>query len=322
MRRLGAIGTLVWDRIVNPYADNGQPREQWGGAVYSFASLSAACPAGWCIEPLVKIGADFWERGVAHLTGLPNVVHGPGLVRVDSPNNRVELLYHDLEHRVERQLGGVPAWTWEELEPLIAGVDALYVNFLSGIELDLPTAQRLRAAFPGPIYADLHSLFLGPASNEPRRPRPLERWQEWLRCFDAIQLNEDELALLAPEVADRDCLERQLPCYGPGLVLVTEGGKGVRYVMAEGMPADPLLWRSRPAGSEIRRGEVPAPQGRLAGDPTGCGDVWGAGFITGLLAGLELEEAIVRAERLAATKILHPRTDRLHERLADTVDRT
>src|SRR5690606_22232999 len=119
MRRLGAIGTLVWDRIDNPFAEPAGTREQWGGAVYSFAALSAACPPGWEVEPIVKIGSDLWERGREHLAGLPHVAPGRGLMRVDAPNNRVELRYHDLDHREERQTGGVPGWTWEELRPLV-----------------------------------------------------------------------------------------------------------------------------------------------------------------------------------------------------------
>src|SRR5690606_32091736 len=59
MRRLGAIGTFVWDRIDNPFVGRPGVREQWGGAVYSFASLSATCPEGWVVEPIVKVGADF-----------------------------------------------------------------------------------------------------------------------------------------------------------------------------------------------------------------------------------------------------------------------
>jgi len=316
MRRLGAMGTLVWDRIVNPFVDGGAEREQWGGAVYSFAALSAACPPGWRIEPIVKVGFDFADRGRKHLAGLPNVAPGRGVMEVEAPNNRVDLHYHDAEHREERQTGGVPPWRWEELEPMLPVLDALYINFLSGIELDLATAQRLRREFGGPIYADLHSLFLGPASGRAREPRPLADWREWLGCFDGIQLNEDELALLAPELRDRAALEQSLPGFGPGLVMITQGGRGVRYVAAQGFPDDPMRWSSAEERREVRCGSVPAPEGRLPGDPTGCGDVWGAAFIAGLLGGTALEQAILRAQRFAAVKIAHPETERLHRRLA------
>ena len=318
MRRLGAVATLVWDHIENPFADP-PLREQWGGAVYSFSSLSAALPDGWVVEPIVKIGADLWERGGELLRRLPGLDPGAGVVHVQAENNRVALHYRDAEHRHEVQTGGVPGWSWKEIEPLLGGLDALYVNFLSGVELDLETMQQVRARFKGPIYADLHSLFLSPASSRPRRPTPLARWREWLACFDAIQLNEDEMALLAPEELDRGAFERAVAEAGPRLVVVTEGGRGVRYVVDDALPDDPVRWRSVPPSGEVRCGELPAPGGRLPGDPTGCGDVWGAAFITGLLGGLRLEEAVLRAERLAAAKILHPETDGLRARLAEIV---
>lgn len=317
MRRLGAVGTFVWDRIENPFADTDGPREQLGGAVYSFASLSASCPPEWSIAPIVKIGADLWERGVTYLRSLPHVEAGDGVICVPQRNNHVLLRYHDLDRREEVQSGGVPGWRWSELAPRLEGVDALYINFLSGVELDLETTLRLRAEFSGPIYADLHSLFLGPPGRSARRPRPLRDWQRWLSCFDAIQLNEDELALLAPEIEDRERFEPELTRYGPRLAIITEGGRGVRYVAEENLPDDPIQWRSFSRVSGIQRGHLPTPEGRLPGDPTGCGDVWGAAFITGLLSGLELEEAIVRAEQFAATKIIYPDTTLLHERLAD-----
>ena len=43
----------------------------------------------------------------------------------------------------------------------------------------------------------------------------------------------------------------------------------------------------------------------LAGDPTGCGDVWGATFFGRLLAGDGLEVAMREANRLAARNVDH-----------------
>ncbi len=69
--------------------------------------------------------------------------------------------------------GGVPGWTWPELGPLVADLDALYINFISGFEMCLGTAQALRRGFAGPIYADLHSLFLGMQRDGVRSLQPL-----------------------------------------------------------------------------------------------------------------------------------------------------
>ena len=58
----------------------------------------------------------------------------------------------------EHLSGGVPAWSWLGLKPLLdeSRLDALYINFISGWELDLETAQLIRQHFRGPIYCDLH----------------------------------------------------------------------------------------------------------------------------------------------------------------------
>src|SRR2546426_11859620 len=95
--------------------------------------------------------------------------------------------------------GGVPPWTWPELGPMVADLDALYLNFISGYEMDLPTAQLLRLSFRRFLYADLHSLFLGKEPDGTRVPRPLPQAPAWFGCFDYVQLNEEELAQLGDD---------------------------------------------------------------------------------------------------------------------------
>jgi hypothetical protein len=315
---LGAVGTLVWDRIWRPGA--AAAVEQWGGMTYSLASLSASCPAGWVVEPLITVGADLAERARSHLASLPSVCVGGGVRVVPEPNNVVELHYRDAAERWEHQIGGVRGWEWPELEPRLPRLSALYLNFLSGNEMELKTAMHLRAAFDGPIYADLHSLFLTPPGEGAREWRPLPDADAWLACFDAVQLNEWELGLLSGGCGPTDEVLAGILRRGPSLVLVTLGERGVRYAARGGLPDQPLAWRAG-AGEEagIRTGEVAPPLGPVEGDPTGCGDVWGGACFTGLLAGLPLERAIGRAELAAATKIRHPATAHLHQRLQETL---
>src|SRR5690606_30882872 len=60
-RRLGVLGTFVWDTIWHP-GGGGKPVEQWGGIAYSLAAMAAACPAGWRVEPIARIGADLEDE--------------------------------------------------------------------------------------------------------------------------------------------------------------------------------------------------------------------------------------------------------------------
>jgi hypothetical protein len=89
--------------------------------------------------------------------------------------------------------GGVPSWNWGELGPMVTDLDALYVNFISGFEMCMGTAQALRQGFRKPIYADLHSLFLGMQHDGIRTLQPLRDPEAWFSCFDVVQMNEEEM---------------------------------------------------------------------------------------------------------------------------------
>jgi sugar/nucleoside kinase (ribokinase family) len=62
-----------------------------------------------------------------------------------------------------------------------------------------------------------------------------------------------------------------------------------------------------PTSGAIRTAKLPAKAPRHAGpgDPTGCGDVWGATYFSRLLAGDKLDSAIDRALDAAARNVDH-----------------
>ncbi|HYW10945.1 MAG TPA: carbohydrate kinase family protein [Longimicrobium sp.] len=304
--KLGVVGTFVWDTIWT-LADvqAGRPFETWGGVAYSLAGAAAARPDGWEIVPIVKVGGDLADEAHRFMAGLPGVAPGAGVLVVPEPNNRVELRYTDEIRRGERLTGGVTAWEWDELAPRLEGLDALYVNFLSGFEMGLETAERVRASFAGPMYADLHSLFLGCPGAGVRARRSLPEWERWAACFHAVQLNEDELEMLAGDAGLPVGMRAAgLLEHGPGLVVVTQGGAGATAVSHPGFPDDPRAWPAwRPHSPVHRAASIPPEQAHLPGDPTGAGDVWGVTFFCGLLDGLPVEDAIRRAHRLAGRKL-------------------
>jgi hypothetical protein len=280
--------------------------EEWGGIAYGLAALSTSLPEGWSVLPIIKLGRDLAEEGRRFLREIPRLKDA-GIVVVPEPNNRVELRYESASRRCERLTGGVPSWTWPELAPLVEMCDALYVNFISGFEVELDTAQALRTGYRGPVYADLHSLFLGINRHGNRFPRALEAWAAWLRCFDAVQMNEDEFELLG---AGGDPWQLAAGALGPDLKLITVtlGARGAAYVASAGFRADPMRWRSQSGVAVAERahsGRIPPEEAARAGDPTGCGDVWGATVFARLLAGDDLEAAMREANRLAARNVEH-----------------
>lgn len=317
-KRLGVIGTFVWD-VIHGRDRRAVPVEEWGGISYSLAGLDAALPDDWEIVPLVKVGEDLAARAAEYCRGLRRMAPDLGLIPVPYPNNRVELRYLDDERRSEYLSGGVPGWTWLGLKPVLeaARLDALYVNLLSGWELDLETAQLLRAHFAGPIYCDLHMLVMAVQADGLRVARPLPQVAEWCACFDVLQVNEEEMQMLAP---DPMALAATAMAAGVSVLCVTLGKRGAVYVAAPGFArlADLPALRGRAtvagaprggtvAGGAVRTALVPAEVVELpgGGDPTGCGDVWGATSCARLLAGDTLPEAIAAAHRAAARNVAH-----------------
>ena len=288
MKRLGVIGSMVWDTIHG--RDPAQPAvEEWGGISYSLAALDATLGDDWQIVPLIKVGKDLATRANAFLKTLRHLTSDTRFIEVPVPNNRVTLRYYELERRCEQMSGGVPPWTWPELGPQVRDLDALYVNFISGYELDLETARLLRRGFPRFLYADLHSLFLGKEPDGTRVPRPLPDAPEWFGCFDMVQLNDEELEQLgggaSPLVTAAGALAR-----GCGTLVVTLGSRGAAYF----------------TGNPVRTARIP-PEGPMivAGDPTGCGDVFGASVVASLVAGQSLEEALRLGTRMGARNVSH-----------------
>ena len=310
-RRLGVLGTFVWDIIYGRDPRDG-PVEEWGGITYALSALDAALTGDWEIVPVMKVGADLASRARDYLRTLRRMAPDAALVEVPYPNNRVELRYQSAERRSERLTGGLPPWSWVGLTPLLHDLDALYVNFISGMELDLPTMQLLRQHYRGPIYCDLHSLLLAIEPSGLRTPRPLTAVAEWCRCADFIQVNEDEMALMAPDpvALAATALEAGVRCLS-----VTLGSRGVVYFAPPDFEAMTDLRthrRSDPLGARpgpVRTALIPAAQAVTGptqnGDPTGCGDVWGATYFSRLLAGDKLADAMRVAVIAAARNVGH-----------------
>lgn len=318
-KRVGVIGSFVWD-VLHGRDGRSVPIEEWGGITYSLSALDAALPDDWEIVPLAMVGQDLVERAQLYIHRLRRMAPDAQLIGVPYPNNRVELRYLDDERRTEHLTGGVPGWTWLGLKPVLesARLDALYINLLSGWELDLETAQLIRAHFRGPIYCDLHMLVMAVQADGLRTPRPLPNVAEWCACFDVMQVNEDEMALMAP---DSMALAATAMAAGVSVLGVTLGKRGAAYFAAPGIErlrdlperrGHNVALSTSPRGGAgalgaLRTELVPGVPPRVdgPGDPTGCGDVWGATHFSRLLAGDKLTDAIAAANRAASRNVEH-----------------
>jgi sugar/nucleoside kinase (ribokinase family) len=303
VKRLGVIGTFVWD-IIHGRDSRRAPIEEWGGITYALSGCDAAIGDGWQMVPLVKVGSDLAPQARRFLSGLRNVAADATPIEVPQRNNRVEIVYQTAERRSEVLSGGVPGWSWAGLQPLLRDLDALYINLISGFELDLATAQLIRQHFRGPIYCDLHSLVLAVEPDGLRTFRPVPEVAAWCACADFLQVNEEELAMLAP---DGLALAATAMAAGVRNLVVTLGRRGIVYFAEAGFHGIGDLRVPRRPGAPLRTELVPATAARVddEGDPTGCGDVFGATYFSRLLAGDIMSVALRRSLDAAARNVEH-----------------
>ena len=317
MKRLGVLGTMVWDTIYGRGAEL-EPAEEWGGIGYALAALETALPSNWEIVPLIKVGSDLAPLANDFLAGLTHRAAAARFVEVREPNNRVTLRYKAMERVAEHLSGGVPPWTWEELGPMVHDLDALYVNFISGFEMQLETAQHLRHGFRGPIYADLHSLFLGVGRDGRRVPEALDDVASWLSCFDAVQLNEDEMALVGSDPME---VAASALAVGVGLLIVTLGPLGAVYFATPSFTFQRGSQHQPCGAGPVATARIPAADVMDQLDPTGCGDVFGATIVSHLVQDTKIEEAIRHANRFAARNLSYRGATYLHHHLRGEIVR-
>ena len=113
MKRLGVVGTMVWDTI-HGRGDSAEPIEEWGGIAYALAALEASLPSDWEMVPLIKVGHDLASRANDFLAALTKRSGAGRFIEVqgtaeghafteDEFTAMLTLAREGVEHVVERQ---------------------------------------------------------------------------------------------------------------------------------------------------------------------------------------------------------------------------
>ena len=272
-RRIGVIGTFIRDTIITL---DGKQTESIGGLYHSLAYLALLADTDTALQPLCHIGEDFYDTIQKTLTQFNRKIFFSSLYRLPRANTQVKLIYLSPETRDEVTSTTMPPITAGEIETL-AGCDAVLVNLISGDDIALDAIKNLRKLTPSPlIYLDLHSRALGIDANGRRYYRPIPDWQEWVAACDWLQLNEREAATLGGLPTNESVPAEEL--IRLGRQLVAERLHGCHITL--GSAGSLLFYRQN---EMIGFEQVPAASVGTPVDIIGCGDAFGAAFLTQFL---------------------------------------
>lgn len=270
-KTLAVLGAFIRDTIITL---DQQHIESIGGLYHSVAYLASLAAPDTTLHPLCYVGDDFYDSVVLALSALGPHVKFDCMRRVSQPNTAVTLIYRSAEGRDEVTTPPMAAINQRDVEA-VAEHDAALVNLITGEDIALEALQQLKALRNmGLVYLDFHSLALGINEHGGRYYRAIPEWREWVAACDILQVNEMEAATLA---GSRVALgDEQLIKFGRGLVAenlsacnITLAGRGS------------LLFHR--AGEMIVHEHIPPPRRVQAVDVIGCGDAFGAAFLTHFL---------------------------------------
>ncbi|MFC1555512.1 carbohydrate kinase family protein [candidate division KSB1 bacterium] len=312
---VAVLGTICLDEIRKGNAD---PRYGFGGLFYSVIALAQLIHKSGYVYPVVKIGENDYQAieeqfQSNHTVDLKYAQKYPGL------NNRVILEYFSRDERTEYSRFLPKPFTIKELAPL-PDVDLFQVNFVSGLEMTHKTLIALKKRLCVPLFVDLHSLFLGFRKNGERYYRIAKNWSIWNISGDIVQMNEIEAAVLAGDrwkhsAILRNIIDRNKQVEGSlqsdrisfGKYLINCGARIV--LITRGYAGSHVFWR---VGKKIYEREIAAFHFGKVLDPTGCGDVYSAGFIYAFLSGAEPPEAAEFAGKVSGMRAARSSSGDLH----------
>ncbi|CUS96031.1 carbohydrate kinase family protein [Candidatus Kryptobacter tengchongensis] len=257
--KYGLVGHLCLDVIHLP---DGSEVQSYGGIFFSLASLANIVDDEDIIYPVFGVGDVDYDKFIERIKIYPNVVTD-GIFKFSGFTNRVHLFYQDRNERTECSMHIAKPIEFERLKFLLeVGVDGIFINMISGFDVELETLRKLRSDFNGYIHFDIHSATLGVDEKNVRFRRRMPNWKEWLENVDTVQMNEFEARSIGEECWDDDTLAKNVLDLGVKVMVITKANLGATvYYFANG----------------FKRVDLKAFKVDVV-DPTGCGDVFGSAF--------------------------------------------
>lgn len=257
-----------------------------GGISYSVVG-SAILGDGMDVLPIIGLHPQD-ERCFFELFRHLDNVDVAGVYSTGLRTRRVDLFYEDENNRWECSTQPIEPTTFDRIEPFLPA-DGIHINLISGNDIDLDTLRRIRnSSADSHIHIDLHNIVMEhlPDSKRVRVARP--DYLEWCKAADTVQLNEEEAQVIDSSSPERERLAAKILSGGTKAVVITLAEKGLVLFTKES--GEVVEHRFEPRQTEIV-------------DSTGCGDVFGAAFLHGILLGKNFVDATIFGIDAATRKL-------------------
>jgi len=276
--KLGVIGEPCVDFIYRPEK---QPEKKLGGILYSTVSLAVISSPENEVYPIMNLGEDEFDSITGFLSGFQNI--NQEFINKCSHKTRVVSLYYKSHGGSTTPEEMMKTYDREEssTQPTlpVSGallgnaarqLDAILVNLVSGVDIELDTFTELRRLFGGYIHMDLHNLIMRTYEDGSRLREPFEGWENWCSLCDTLQMNETEICVMPPKKTNEEETAR--------IILGKENVKAL--VITRGKEGLSMYWmKDSPSNNkELVRSDVKAIERDDFVDSTGCGDVFASSF--------------------------------------------
>ena len=161
--------------------------------------------------------------------------------------------------------------------------DGIFINMITGFDINLKQMEEVRKEFNGLIYFDVHTFSRGVRDDMKRNFRRIPAFDKWAKNIDILQVNEEEIQTISDNKNEIDIV-REMFSYGIKILIVTKAEHGARAYFIE--------------ENEIKSIFISAIKVKVL-NKVGCGDVFGAVFFYNYIRKADIIDSL-RAANFAA----------------------